>query len=301
MSNSAELKEEAEVCCASCGIAELDDIKLLKGCSGGCDLVKYCSDECQEHHRELHEEECKKRKAVVVTEKMAVLRRRKLFEQPDGSDDGDCPICFLPMPSGNKSCFYSCCCNSVCDGCVYAARSDNCPFCREPIVHGDEKNYKRVMERVKVNDPNALRKMGSRYYKEEDYDKAFEYYTKAAELGDAASHYGLGCMYRYGRGVEKDKSKMICHYMKAAIGGNPYARHYLGCHDKDNKRAVKHLIIAANLGYERSMKQLWKRYSAGHITKENLESTLRSHKAAIDATKSAQRDAAAEAKPTDWT
>jgi len=52
---------------------------------------------------------------------------------------------------------------------------------------------------------------------------------------------------------------------------------------------VKHFIIAGNLGYEESMKVLWKYYSAGGITKEELESTLRTHKAAIDATKSVQR------------
>ena len=40
------------------------------------------------------------------------------------------------------------------------------------------------------------------------------------------------------------------------------------------------------------MQVLWKTYSAGHITKEELEATLRAHKATIDATKSAQREAA---------
>ena len=39
-------KEAVEVCCANCGIAQVDDIKL-KICDGGCDLVKYCSDRCQ--------------------------------------------------------------------------------------------------------------------------------------------------------------------------------------------------------------------------------------------------------------
>ena len=56
-------------------------------------------------------------------------------------------------------------------------------------------------------------------------------------------------------------------------------------------RAVKHFIIAANLGYEKSMKELWGHYSDGNIIKEVLEVTLRTHKAAIDETKSAQRDA----------
>lgn len=40
--------------CASCGIAAVDDVKL-KDCNGGCDLVKYCGDDCQENHREQHD------------------------------------------------------------------------------------------------------------------------------------------------------------------------------------------------------------------------------------------------------
>jgi hypothetical protein len=46
---------------------------------------------------------------------------------------------------------------------------------------------------------------------------------------------------------------------------------------------------AANLGDEESMKALWKHYSCGNITKEDLEATLRTHQAAIDAMKSEQR------------
>ena len=75
----------------------------------------------------------------------------------------------------------------------------------------------------------------------------------------------------------------------------PNARHNLGAAEGINgvtERAVKHTIIAAKLGHEGSMKTLWGLYSAGHITKEELESTLRGHQAAIDETKSAQRDAA---------
>ena len=60
--------------CASCGIAEVDDIKL-KICDGGCDLAKYCSDECQENHKDQHNNECKKRKAE--------MHDKQLFTQPD--------------------------------------------------------------------------------------------------------------------------------------------------------------------------------------------------------------------------
>ena len=38
---------EADVCCAACGIKEVDDIKL-KNCNA-CYLVKYCSVECQKN------------------------------------------------------------------------------------------------------------------------------------------------------------------------------------------------------------------------------------------------------------
>ena len=51
---SIEAKEEVVAadtcwCCASCGLAAVDDVKL-KDCDGGCDIVKYCNDDCQENH-----------------------------------------------------------------------------------------------------------------------------------------------------------------------------------------------------------------------------------------------------------
>jgi hypothetical protein len=58
---------------------------------------------------------------------------------------------------------------------------------------------------------------------------------------------------------------------------------------------VKHFIIAANLGNEKSMKALWKYYSAGHINKEDLDATLRTHHAAINEMKSPEREAAEKA------
>jgi TPR repeat protein len=153
-----------------------------------------------------------------------------------------------------------------------------------------------MMKRIKANDPAAMCEMGSNCIHEGDYDGAMEYWTKAAALGDSKAYYELGVMYRRGEGVERDEEKEVYHYEKAAIGGHPKARHYLGCYEERNSNidgAVKHFIIAANLGYEDSMKALWAHYSGGNITKEDLEATLRTHKAAIDAMKSPQRDEAA--------
>jgi TPR repeat protein len=153
-----------------------------------------------------------------------------------------------------------------------------------------------MMERIKANDPFAMSQVGTRLYHEGDYDIAIKYWTKAAELGDMGAHFQLGYVYMK-EGVKKDQKKAVAvyHYEMAAIGGHPTARYNLGCYEerKGNiERSVKHHIIAAKLGDEDSMKKLWKHYSGENITKEDLETTLRTHKAAIDAMKSPEREAA---------
>ena len=259
-----------------------------------CKLLRSCSNKCRGEHREKDKEECQKQ--------VAKMHDDDLFRQPEKSHLGECPLCFLPMPLDiRKSTFKSCCSQLICDGCVFANfksnGSENCPFCREPAVNGDEENYKRVMERVKANDPAAMREMGIARYNEGDYDTAFEYYTKAAELGDVIAHYQLSVVYRKWEGVEKDEEKAVYHWEEAVVGGHPTARYNLGCCENDNgnaDRAVKHFIIAANLGYEKSMKVLWEYYKHGDITKEDLEATLRTHQAALDEMKSPEREAAEE-------
>ena len=198
----------------------------------------------------------------------------------------------------SKSIFYSCCCKVVCRGCEIADRitsgGDNCPFCREPAVNGEE-NDKRVMKRVKANDPVAMSQVGETYYDEGDYGAAFEYLTKAAGFEDAAAHFKLGCMYSKGEGVQKDEEKMVYHWEMAAIGGHPMARHLLAIIEEDNgnmERAVKHYIIAANLGHDNSLKAVEGGFADGLVSKVDYAAALRGHQAAIDATKSAQREEA---------
>eukprot|EP00986_Skeletonema_menzelii_P011573 scaffold6013_cov60-Skeletonema_menzelii.AAC.1 len=182
---SAAVKSESDtmLCCASCGIAGGDDIKL-KDCDD-CDLVKYCSDECQKDHRPQHKRECKKR-AVELYDEI-------LFKQPESSCFGDCPICCFPLSIvPKKSGLYSCCSKLICDGCDYANRKrevagklqQKCPFCRKAAPKTEEEFKKRLMKRVEANDPVAMGQMGGIRYYEGDYKKAFEYWSKAAALGD---------------------------------------------------------------------------------------------------------------------
>ena len=146
----------------------------------------------------------------------------------------------------------------------------------------------------------AMCQIGSKHFGEGDYDKAVEYFTKAAELGDADAHNELGNMYCEGEGVEKDEDKGVYHLKKAAIGGHPIARHNLGCEEWGNDRlhtAAKHFIIAASLGFYDSLTILTDFYEDKFVSKEDYDAAVRAYHAAVDATKSSER-AEAEAHDT---
>jgi len=157
----------------------------------------------------------------------------------------------------------------------------------------EEEADQNTMERVKANDPAALFNMGTRRRDEGDLEGAFQYYKKAAKLGNMNAHYNLGSFYEKGRGVEKDIKKKIYHLEEAAIGGHPDARFNLGNHERRNgrmDRAIKHYIIGANLGDNYALEAVKTSFALGFVSKEDYEAALRGHQAAVDATKSAQRE-----------
>ena len=279
--------------CASCGIAGGGDIKLMK-CTA-CHLVKYCSVKCQKDHRPKHKKKCKKRAAE--------LKEEILFKQPESTHYGDCPICCLPVPIDNsKSTLFLCCGKRICNGCNIAKamreREEGlqykCPFCRKVLPKSDEEAKQLLMKRVDANDPIAVCHFGSRSYNKGDYKTAVEYWTRAASLGDADAHYHLSRLYHEGVGVEKDKKKELHHVKEAAIAGHPEARHNLACVEGGHgpARAVKHFIIAANLGYDHSLDALKTLYKDGLVSKDVFSAALRGYQTAIEATKSPQREEA---------
>jgi hypothetical protein len=151
------------------------------------------------------------------------------------------------------------------------------------------------MKRIKKNCPVAMNHMGTKRRDEGDYKAALEYFTKAAELGEASAHYSLSVRYRKGEGVEKDKEKEIYHLEEAAIRGHPVARNDLGCEEAENgrfERAKKHFIIAANLGYHNSLSNVKRLYAEGHASKEDYADTLRAYQTVVNEAKSAEREEA---------
>ncbi len=288
MSNTEE--QALDEVCASCGKAAVDNVKL-KMCTA-CKLVKYCNVECQKNHRPQHKKACKKRAAEI--------RDDRLFRQPDGSCYGECPICCLPLPIDKVSNMNSCCCKVICKGCSYENKMREfeeglelrCPYCREPLPETNEQVDQNLMKRVKANDPVALNHVGKMRRDEGEYEEAFQYFTKAAELGGIDAHNNLSNAYHLAEGVEKDMKKAVHHLEEAAIGGHPEARNNLGCYEKDSgrhERAMKHFIIAAKLGYNDALDTVKQGFVDGLVSKEDYEAALRGHQAAVDATKSEQR------------
>ena len=285
-----EMNEDTTSRCASCGKPELDDIKL-RTCTA-CKSVRYCGVTCQRNHRPKHKKSCKKRAAE--------LRDEILLKQPESSHLGDCPICCLPIPlDADEWSPYLCCSKFICHGCLHAnmeREADEevkfkCPFCRCPLGEGEA--LKHHQKRVEANDPYALYVSGATYQSEGNPESALKQWTKAAELGDATAHFTLSVWYRKGQGVEKDEEKQVYHLEEAAIAGHPDARFNLGNHEGRSKRfdrAIKHYIIAANLGHGKSIQALKELYKAGIVSNEHFAAALRAHKAAVDATKSPQRE-----------
>ena len=96
--------------CANCGKGE-EGSDNLKACTA-CKLVKYCNRECQIAHRPQHKKKCHRRAAELYDE--------ALFKQPP-SEYGDCPICFLRLPTlGTGRRYMACCGKMICSGCNYA-------------------------------------------------------------------------------------------------------------------------------------------------------------------------------------
>ena len=85
----------------------------------------------------------------------------------------------------------------------------------------------------------GMAKIGYLYDQRQDYERAFTFYTIAAEQGDPVSQYNLGIMYKDGRGVDKNKEKAIFWLEKASNQGLSEAQYLTGLYylflQKDTK------------------------------------------------------------------
>jgi len=234
----------------------------------------------------------------------------ELFKQRP-SQYGDCPVCFLRLPTLNSGWRYmSCCGKEICSGCFYAQVYDNqgnivekrvCPFCRIPTPTSEKEAIKREKKRVDLGDAHAIYNHGVYYRDGEnrfsiDHTEALELWHRAGELGCAAAYLNIGYAYKRGKGVEVDETKATYYYELAAMQGDAHARYNLGNNEAfagNIDRGLKHHMIAARDGYSDSLEMIKQMYSKGFATKEDYTKALQSYQAYLDEIKSRQRDEAA--------
>lgn len=89
-----------------------------------------------------------------------------------------------------------------------------------------------------------------------DYKQAFHWYKQSVDVAnDALGAYGLGRLYCYGKGIDKDYEKALWYFNLASENNVPIGHlmigriYYLGWGvDKDLLKAEKHFRIAATSG-----------------------------------------------------
>ena len=218
--------------CANCG-KEGSNFNICNKCKE----AKYCNASCKKKHRSKHKKRCEKR--------VAELHDEALFGEPP-PQDGDCPICFLRLPSlDNGRRYMECCGKMICSGCFHADVYDNhgnviaddkCPFCRTPVPTSNEEVIERLKKRMEIGDEHAFFLMGNHNFYghnglPQDRAKAIELWRKAGKFG----YNNLGNAYYKGGGVERDE-KMAKHFLElAAMEGIVAARHNLGIDEENAK------------------------------------------------------------------
>ena len=119
-----------------------------------------------------------------------------------------------------------------------------------------------------------------------------------------SAHYSLALAHLIGKGaschyldLNEDLEKSIHHTLLAAIGGHEAARYALGWYEEQSDnidRAMKHYLIAAGSGYDKSLKKVGEGYKDGHVSKDEYANTLRAYQVSVDEMKSEQRTKAKE-------
>ncbi|EJK43643.1 hypothetical protein THAOC_37893, partial [Thalassiosira oceanica] len=179
---------------------------------------------------------------------------------------------------------------------------NDCPFCRAPRPKKSQ-TVSMIEKRVNAGDPVAMLHLGNHLTKfngvyglERDVTRAIELYERAAVLGSKHARVKLGYLYHVGAAdVEKDTAKALRHYEAAAIKGDALARCNLGTIEAkagNYDLALQHYMIAAKMGHQGSLNNIKLMFMNGHATKADYAETLRGHHSAAEEMRSPDREEA---------
>ena len=150
----------------------------------------------------------------------------------------------------------------------------------------DDNSIASLMRRAEKGNAEAQFELGTAYYNgdgmEQNYEKAFEWYTKAAEQGMAEAQFKLGICYDNGQGVTQNYKKAVEWFTKAAEQGFAEAQYNLGnCYyngqgvRQNYKKAIEWFTKAAEQGYAYAQYNLGTCYDNGQGVTQN-------HKKAVE-------------------
>ena len=113
------------------------------------------------------------------------------------------------------------------------------------------------------NSIDAIIKKAQGYDNAKQYDKAFEYYQTAADLGSALAQNNVGYAYLFGEGTAKDYAKAVYWFEKSAAQNFAGAYNNLGlCHSngygvvQDKYKALECYQKAADLGSKKALENI---------------------------------------------
>ncbi|EJK64443.1 hypothetical protein THAOC_14822 [Thalassiosira oceanica] len=176
---------------------------------------------------------------------------------------------------------------------------NDCPFCRAPRPKKSQ-IVSMVEKRVDAGDPVAMWHLGNHYSYglhglEKDVTRAIELYERAAVLGSKHAQMNLGCLYHVGADVEQDTAKALRHLEAAAVKGDILARFTIGTIEANAGNydiALQHWMISAKMGHQGSLNNIKNMFVNGHATKADYAEALRGYHSAAEEMRSPDREEA---------
>lgn len=150
-----------------------------------------------------------------------------------------------------------------------------------------------VEESEIVAQTQQLYLLGKQYYNgdgvECDYAKAYEYYQKAADLGNGDAMNAIGDLYYLGKGLEQDYVKAMLWYLRASEFDNSEAMNSIGDLyslgdgvEYDELKAKEWYLKAAELGNSDAMNNIGDLYFYGDNPQEDFPKALKWYLKAVE-------------------
>mmetsp|Transcript_11761 Transcript_11761/g.35851 ORF Transcript_11761/g.35851 Transcript_11761/m.35851 type:complete len:935 (-) Transcript_11761:9-2813(-) len=165
-----------------------------------------------------------------------------------------------------------------------SVRLDHMPSVRRKSEQVELVQYTR--HNADHGDITSQRKMGQLYLfgargVKQNFEKAHEMFSRAAEAGDPRAHAFLGLMYFRAIGVAQDNASAWDHFYQSSLSDDPAGLQGVGIAyrygvgvEEDHVKAVEHFKLAADRGHSEGMYSLGTMYLKGLGVQKSTEDAL---------------------------